>query len=356
MRKLEVSSESWPIAGTFTIARGSKTAADVVVVKITENGVTGWGEAVPYPRYDETVPQALEALEAVRVHVESGPIELIHPFNRHSRESGNPASLLRNLWQSWAPAFARVTESGFPKAAANALDCALWDLRAKQSGMPVWQLIGLIEPKPVITAFTLSLDTPEAMAAAAKAASSRPLLKLKLGREGDVARLKAIRAAVPNARLIVDANEGWTPYNIAEMLQACKTYGVELVEQPLPATNDEVLLNLPRDLIICADESAHGRKTLHKLKGKYDAINIKLDKTAGLTEALALAHEAKAQKFKIMVGCMLATSLAMAPAFLLAQLADYVDLDGPLLLAKDRVPGFRFEGSLMYPPSRALWG
>ncbi len=320
MRNLEITSESWPINGTFTIARGSKSAADVVVVKITENGVTGWGEAVPYPRYDETVPQALEALEAARGTIESG--------------------LLPEL----------------PKAAANALDCAVWDLRAKQSGTPVWQLAGLTEPTPVITAYTLSLDTPEVMVAAAKAASSRPLLKLKLGREGDVARLKAIRAAVPNARLIVDANEGWTPANIAEMLEACKTYGVELVEQPLPAANDEALRDLPRDLIICADESAHGRKTLHELKGKYDAINIKLDKTGGLTEALALAHEAKAQNFKIMVGCMLATSLAMAPAFLLAQLADYVDLDGPLLLTKDRDPGFRFEGSLMHPPSRELWG
>lgn len=320
MRNLEITSESWPINGTFTIARGSKSAADVVVVKITENGVTGWGEAVPYPRYDETVPQALEALEAARGTIESG--------------------LLPEL----------------PKAAANALDCAVWDLRAKQSGTPVWQLAGLTEPTPVITAYTLSLDTPEVMVAAAKAASSRPLLKLKLGREGDVARLKAIRAAVPSARLIVDANEGWTPANIAEMLEACKTYGVELVEQPLPAANDEALRDLPRDLIICADESAHGRKTLHELKGKYDAINIKLDKTGGLTEALALAHEAKAQNFKIMVGCMLATSLAMAPAFLLAQLADYVDLDGPLLLTKDRDPGFRFEGSLMHPPSRELWG
>ena len=322
MRILTVTSESWPINGTFTIARGSKIAADVVVVKLTENGVTGWGEAVPYPRYDETVPQAQACLEAARTSIEEGQTENLN----------------------------------LSKAAQNALDCALWDLKAKSSGTPVWQLAGLKEPTPVITAFTLSLDTPEAMAAAAKASSSRPLLKLKLGREGDVARLKAIRAAAPNARLIVDANEGWTPANITEMLSACKTYGVELVEQPLPAANDEALRDLPRDLIICADESTHGRKTLHELKGKYDAINIKLDKTGGLTEALALAHEAKSQNFKIMIGCMLATSLAMAPAFLLAQLADYVDLDGPLLLAKDRDLSFRFESSLMHPPSRALWG
>jgi L-Ala-D/L-Glu epimerase len=304
--------ESWPIAGTFTIARGSKTAADVIVVTVTENGFTGRGEAVPYPRYNETVAQCLAALER--------------------------------------------GEQNLPKAAANALDCALWDLRAKQTGTPAWQLANLQEPKPVITAFTLSLDTPENMARNAKAASARPLLKLKLGREGDVERLAAIREAVPNARLIVDANEGWTPENLVQMLAACAKYNVELVEQPLSASDDAALLNMPRQTIICADESAHGRKSLHELEGKYDAINIKLDKTGGLTEALALAQAAKQQNFKIMVGCMLATSLAMAPAFLLAQLADYVDLDGPLLLAKDRVPGFTFEGSLMLPPPPELWG
>jgi L-Ala-D/L-Glu epimerase len=320
LRKLVIASESWPIAGTFTIARGSKTAADVIVVAITENGITGRGEAVPYPRYNETVAQALAALEAARPEIEAG----------HAPD--------------------------LPKAAANALDCALWDLRAKQSGKPAWALANLTEPKSVITAYTLSLDTPETMARAAANASSRPLLKLKLGREGDVDRLHAIREAVPLARLIVDANEGWSGAILPTMLAACEKYRVELVEQPLPADDDEALRNLPRNTIICADESAHGRKTLHELKGKYDAINIKLDKTGGLTEALALAQEARAQGFKIMVGCMLATSLAMAPAFLLAQLADYVDLDGPLLLAKDRSPGFTFEGSLMLPPPRELWG
>jgi L-Ala-D/L-Glu epimerase len=312
LRTFSYTSESWPIAGTFTIARSSKTAADVIVVTVNENGLTGRGEAVPYPRYNETVTQCLSALE-------SGAEEL-------------------------------------PKAAANALDCALWDLRAKQTGMPVWKLVNLQKPQPVITAFTLSLGTPEAMARNAAAAVARPLLKLKLGRDGDVERLQAIRDAVPNARLIVDANEGWTPANLGQMLEACATYKIELVEQPLPAHNDEALRGMPRNTIICADESAHGLKTLHELKGKYDAINIKLDKTGGLTEALALAHAAKQQNFKIMVGCMLATSLAMAPAFLLAQLANYVDLDGPLLLAKDRDPGFTFEGSLMLPPPAELWG
>lgn len=320
MRQLSFASESWPIAGTFTIARGSKTAADVVVVQLTENGVTGRGEAVPYPRYNETVAQVLTALET----------------NRSSIENGEVPDL--------------------PKAAANALDCAVWDLRAKQSGTPAWQLAGLLEPKAVITAFTISLDTPESMALAAAKAATRPLLKLKLGREGDAERLQAIREAVPHARLIVDANEGWTPATLRSMLECCHKYDVELVEQPLPAGNDEALRDCPRETLICADESAHGQNSLHELRGKYDAINIKLDKTGGLTEAMALARAARQHDFKIMVGCMLATSLAMAPAFLLTQLADYVDLDGPLLLAKDRDPGFTFEGSLMLPPPRSLWG
>lgn len=320
MRQLSSTSESWPIAGTFTIARGSKTAAEIVVVKVTENGVTGWGEAVPYPRYNETVAQCLAALDKARPLIEAG----------HTPE--------------------------LPMAAANALDCALWHLRAKQQGKPVWQLAGLAAPQPVITAFTLSLDTPEAMAKAAAAAQGRPLLKLKLGRVGDEQRLHAIREAVPTARLIVDANEGWTHDILPAMFAACETNKVELVEQPLPAHDDGALRGLAHNIIICADESAHGRRSLHDLHGKYDAINIKLDKTGGLTEALALADAAHQQGFKIMVGCMLATSLAMAPAFLLAQLADYVDLDGPLLLAKDRTPGFTFNGSLMLPPPPELWG
>jgi L-alanine-DL-glutamate epimerase-like enolase superfamily enzyme len=312
VKNFTYTTESWPIAGTFTIARGSKTSAEVIVVTVTENGTTGRGEAVPYPRYNETVQQCLDALHAGH----------------------------KNL----------------PKAAANALDCALWDLRAKQSDTPAWQLANLQAPKPVVTAYTLSLDTPEAMAKNAMSAAARPLLKLKLGREGDVERLQAIREAVPNATLIVDANEGWTTQNLSAMLAACEKYKVELVEQPLPAHDDEALRGMPRNTIICADESAHGIASLQDLKGKYDAINIKLDKTGGLTKALQLAHAAKQQDFKIMVGCMLATSLAMAPAFLLAQMADYVDLDGPLLLAKDRSPGFTFEGSLMLPPPRELWG
>lgn len=323
---ITITSESWPIAGTFTIARGSKTAADVVVVTIARDGHSGHGECVPYARYNETVPMVVAALESAK-------------------------PVLAELTSR-----TEIPSLRLPHAAANALDCALWDLEAKQKGMPAWMIAGLSEPKPVTTAYTLSLDTPENMAAAAARAKDRSLLKLKLGREGDEQRLAAIRSAVPNARLIVDANEGWSPDILPTMLKACKTFGVELVEQPLPAANDEFLKGLQRDCLICADESAHGLESLAQLKGKYDAINIKLDKTGGLTPALELAMASQARDLKIMVGCMLATSLAMAPAFLIAQMADYVDLDGPLLLAKDRDPAISYNGSLMQPPPPGLWG
>jgi L-alanine-DL-glutamate epimerase-like enolase superfamily enzyme len=323
---LTVAHESWPIAGAFTISRGSKTTADVVVVTLTKHGVTGRGECVPYPRYDESVPQVIAALEAAR-----GPIEEGLPRDRIARHVA-------------------------PKAARNALDCALWDLEAKRNGLPAWQLAGLTEPRPVITAYTLSLDTPEAMAKAAAAAAGRPLLKLKLGREGDEERIAAIREAAPRARLIVDANEGWSEAVLPRMLGVCAKASIELVEQPLPARDDEALRSIDRKVAICADESAHDVDGLPALIGKYDAINIKLDKTGGLTPALALAEAARANDFKIMIGCMLATSLAMAPAMLLAQFASFVDLDGPLLLKEDRVPGIRFDGSLMQPPPPSLWG
>lgn len=325
-RKLEIAHESWPIAGSFTISRGSKTAADVVVVTLTEGGVTGRGECVPYPRYEETVPQVLAALEAAR-----GAIE-----NDLER-----ADIARHI---------------APKAARNALDCALWDLEAKRTGKPVWQLAGITEPKPVVTAYTLSLDTPEAMGKAAANAADRPLLKLKLGREGDEERIDAIRFAAPKARLIVDANEGWSEAVLPRMLAACAKAQIELVEQPLPASADDALRDIDRKVVICADESAHDAANIRKLIGKYDALNIKLDKTGGLTGALELARAARDNNIKIMVGCMLATSLAMAPAMLLAQFAEFVDLDGPLLLKDDRVPGINFAGSLMDPPPRALWG
>lgn len=325
-RQVQIAHESWPIAGSFTISRGSKTAADVVVVTVTEDGVTGRGECVPYPRYEETVPQVVAALEAARGAIENG-------LGR--------ADIARHV---------------APKAARNALDCALWDLEAKRAGTPAWRLAGLYEPKPVITAYTLSLDTPEAMAKAATNAAGRPLLKLKLGREGDEARIDAIRRAAPKARLIVDANEGWSEAVLPGMLDACAKAGIELVEQPLPASADDALRDIEHKVVICADESAHDAAGIAKLLGKYDALNIKLDKTGGLTGALELARAARANDLKIMVGCMLATSLAMAPAMLLAQFAEFVDLDGPLLLKTDRVPGISFEGSLMSPPPPALWG
>jgi L-Ala-D/L-Glu epimerase len=324
--QVEFRQESWPIAGTFTISRGSKTQADVIVVTLQRNGHKGWGEAVPYPRYGETVAQTVSALQA-----QTSIITCLA-----SRDE--------------------IAKLDLPFAARNALDCALWDLECKESGSSAWQLASLPKPQAVTTAFTIGLDTPVAMAKAAAAAAQRPLIKVKLGREGDAERLAAVRKAAPRARLIIDANEGWNAANLEEMLSLCAAHGVELLEQPLPASDDEALRHVKRPILVCADESAHGIESLANLSGKYDAINIKLDKTGGLTPALALAKAAQAQGFKIMVGCMLATSLAMAPAFLLAHFADHVDLDGPLLLARDREPAITYAGSLMQPPPPALWG
>lgn len=324
--ELGIADERWPIAGSFTISRGSKTQAHVVTVTLSEGGHVGRGECVPYPRYEETVPQVMAALAAARPRIEAG------------------------ITAEDIPALIA------PYAARNALDCALWDLRAKQAGRPAWQLAGLPAPSPAITAYTLSLDTPEAMGEAAARAAHRPLLKLKLGREGDAERLRLIRRNAPKSRLIVDANEGWNAELLPAMLAACAEAGVELVEQPLPAGRDQALAGLSRAVTVCADESAHGIDTLDDLAGKYDAINIKLDKTGGLTPAIALAAAARARGLKVMVGCMLATSLAMAPAALLSPLAEVIDLDGPLLLKQDREPGIRYEGSIMHPPPAGLWG
>lgn len=323
--KLEARHESWALGQPFTISRGTKTHADVVVVTLRDGDKVGHGECVPYPRYGETVPQVLEALDAQRNVIEAGISS------------------------------DRLTALDLPYAARNALDCARWDLTCKRKGLPAWQLAGLADPAPLVTAYTISLGEAEDMARAA-AQAKRPLLKLKLGKAGDAARLHAVRAAVPDARLIVDANEGWSAAELPALLRACRDTGVELVEQPLPASDDHALAGLSRDCLICADESAHGLESLPALAGKYDAINIKLDKTGGLTPALALARAAEAQGLVIMVGCMVATSLAMAPAMLVAQMARVVDLDGPLLLRHDREPGIRFDGSLMHPPPPALWG
>lgn len=325
MAQLVVTPERFPIRGSFTIARGSKSEAAVVLVELHEGGFTGRGECVPYARYGESVEDVAAALTALAAPVAAGM----------GREK--LASLLP------------------PGAARNAIDCAFWDLEAKRAGKPAYELAGLPAPRPAITAFTISLDTPEAMAEAARA-SGHELLKLKLGTDGDPERVAAVRAATPGTRLIVDANEGWTAANLASNLAACAEAGIELVEQPLPAAEDALLAHTARPVPVCADESAHGLDSLPQLVGRYDALNIKLDKTGGLTEALALARAARAAGLDIMVGCMVATSLAMAPAMLLAPLARFVDLDGPLLLARDREPSLRYEGSVIYPPEPALWG
>jgi L-alanine-DL-glutamate epimerase-like enolase superfamily enzyme len=281
---------------------------------------------VPYARYGETIEGVSAALEAMRGALASG-------LGRVALQRAMPAG-----------------------AARNALDCAFWDLEAKASGRAAHELAGRPPPRALTTAYTISLDTPDAMAGAAAKASARALLKVKLGSTDDAARIAAVRAAAPNAELIVDANEGWRAGNLAANLAACAAAGVTLIEQPLPAGDDGALASLARPIPVCADESVHDRASLASLVGRYDAINIKLDKTGGLTEALAMADEAKRLRFAIMVGCMVATSLSMAPALLVAQSARVVDLDGPLLLARDREHGMRYEGSLVYPAARELWG
>jgi L-alanine-DL-glutamate epimerase-like enolase superfamily enzyme len=323
---LTVRTESWPIAGAFSISRGAKTEAEVVVAELSDGRHRGRGECVPYARYNETVAGVMAALGAVGNKLAFG--------------------LDRAVLQEAMP----------PGAARNALDCAFWDLEAKRAARPAYELAGLAAPQPLTTAYTISLGTPETMAEAARAAAARGLLKIKLGGTGDPARIAAVRVAAPRSELIVDANEGWSPGNLAENLAACAAAGVTLVEQPLPAGADAALASTPRPIPVCADESVHDRAGLASLVGRYDAVNIKLDKTGGLTEALAMVQEAERLGFGVMVGCMVATSLAMAPAILLAQRARVVDLDGPLLLAKDRPDGLRYDGSLVYPATPALWG
>jgi L-alanine-DL-glutamate epimerase-like enolase superfamily enzyme len=317
--------ERFPIAGRFAIARGAKTEAVVVTVTVSDGALTGRGECVPYARYGESIDRVVAAIESVASEIDGAG---------------------RDGLQHLLP----------PGAARNAIDCALWDLEAKRAGRPVHGLAGLAAPAPVTTAYTISLDEPAAMGAAAARAADRPLLKIKLGGANDLACLAAVRSAAPRASLIVDANEGWSPEHLEPMIEACRAAGVCLIEQPLPAADDARLLNVARNVPICADESGHDRSTLAALQGRYDAINIKLDKTGGLTEALALLEEAETRGFKIMIGCMVGTSLAMAPALLLAGRADFVDLDGPLLLAKDRAGGLVYEGSVILPPSPDLWG
>ena len=318
--------EHWPIAGSFTISRGAKTEAVVVVAEVGEGSLTGRGECVPYPRYGETPEATLEAIQAMQEPLAGG-------MDRIALQARMPAG-----------------------AARNSLDCALADLEAKRAGQRIWNLLGRPAPEPRTTAYTISLGAPEAMADATAKAAHRALLKIKLGGDGDSTRIAAVRKAAPSSELIVDANEAWTEDNLAANLKACADAGVTLIEQPLPAGKDEALARIKRPVAVCADESVHDRASLAGLRGRYDAVNIKLDKTGGLTEAMAMADAARALGFEIMIGCMVATSLSMAPAMLIAQAARFVDLDGPLLLAKDRDHGLRYEGSQVYPPDAALWG
>jgi L-alanine-DL-glutamate epimerase-like enolase superfamily enzyme len=326
--ELSVRIERWPLASAFTISRGTKTEAVVVVVELSDGTHRGRGECVPYARYGETPDGVVAAIKAMRPALRRG-------LDRPALQGAMPAG-----------------------AARNAIDCACWDIRAKQTGRRVYELAGVAAPTPLVTAYTISLAAPAAMAAAAERAASRPLLKVKLGGGGDDdgRRIAAVRRVAPKAELIVDANEGWDEDNLEQNLAACAEAGVSLIEQPLPEGRDAALARIKRPIPVCADESAHDRASLDALTGKYEAINVKLDKAGGLTEALALVAEAERRGFTIMVGCMVATSLAMAPAMLVAQRASVVDLDGPLLLAKDRPHGLRYEDSLAYPPEPALWG
>jgi L-Ala-D/L-Glu epimerase len=319
---ISVRAESFRLAEVFTISRGARTETRVLTVEVTRDGVTGRGECVPYARYGETVESVAAQVEAL------------------------PGGIDRDALQSALPA----------GAARNAVDCALWDIEAKAAGRRVWELAGLPAPGPLVTAFTLSLEAPETMRAAAARNAHRPLLKVKLGTPGDMERLEAVRAGAPGARIIVDANEGWTAEVYAELAPHLLRLGVTMVEQPLPAGEDGMLAEIARPLPVCADESCHDRASLPGLRGKYDMVNIKLDKTGGLTEGLALREAALAEGYGIMVGCMVGTSLAMAPAVLVAQGAAVVDLDGPLLLAEDRSPALTYDAAGVHPPPPELWG
>ncbi len=324
--ELKVSEQIFPVAGSFTISRGSRTEIRVVTVELSLDGVTGRGECVPYARYGETVDGVIADIRALDHELAAG-------LDRTALQSRLPAG-----------------------AARNGLDCAFWDLEAKLAGKPVWQLAGLDALRPLTTAYTLSLAEPDVMRAQAAKNANRPLLKVKLGADGDLARLEAVRDGAPDAMIIIDANEGWSVADYERLAPQFTRLGVAMVEQPFPADEDEALRQIDRSLPVCADESCHDRASLEKLRGKYDFVNIKLDKAGGLTEALALKAAAEEAGFGIMVGCMLGTSLAMAPAVLVAQGVAYTDLDGPLLLAGDRDMPLKFDGSIIYPPKSELWG
>ncbi|NKL37895.1 dipeptide epimerase [Rhizobium leguminosarum bv. viciae] len=325
-RTLDIQMNSFPIAGTFTISRGAKTEAEVITCTLIEEDAQGLGECVPYRRYGETMESVFAQIEAARPLIEAG-------ISRHDLLSAMP-----------------------PGAARNAVDCALWDLEAKRTGDSVAVRLGLSAPQPLTTAYTISLGEPEVMAAQAREHAGRALLKVKVGTGDDESRIRAVRAAAPDAEIILDANEGWPEAVLERHLHIAAEAGIALVEQPLPAGRDGLLAEIRRPLLVCADESVHHTGDLASLADRYDAINIKLDKTGGLTEALSMKAEAERLGFSIMIGCMVGTSLAMAPAVLLAQNADFVDLDGPLLLSRDREPGLRYAASLVFPPETSLWG
>jgi L-alanine-DL-glutamate epimerase-like enolase superfamily enzyme len=327
MRRLSVRRETWPLVRPFAIARGVKTAAEVVVAEIEEEGFVGRGECVPYARYGETVDGVVAALEALAAPIAAG-------MDRGALQEALP-----------------------PGAARNALDCALWDLEAKRARVRAWELAGLPPPSPLPVALTLSLAAPASMAAAAAngVAGGASLLKLKAGADAVLERVGAVRAAAPEARLIVDANEGWTFALLERLVEPLRGLGVEMIEQPLPAAADRVLAGFASPVALCADESFHSERDLDRMQG-YRMVNVKLDKTGGLTAALPLAASARAHGLAVMVGCMVSTSLAMAPATLLGQGAAIVDLDGPLWLARDREPALRYERGVVHPPEPGLWG
>lgn len=326
MIDIQLSHESWPLQGTFTISRGSKTQADVVVVTLRSGEATGYGECVPYARYGESIASVMEQITALNSDIR-------HGLDRESLQTRLPAG-----------------------AARNALDCAFWDLECKQHNQRIWQRLNLPAPDVLETAYTLSLDTPARMQQAAQQNANRPLLKLKLADKDDLARVTAVRKGAPSARLIVDANEGWDADLYLKLVPELAALGVAMIEQPLPAGKDGVLAELPHPIPICADESCHDSHSLEAIAGCYDMINIKLDKTGGLTEALRLRARALDQGLQIMVGCMVGTSLSMAPAFIVAQGAQVVDLDGPLLLQRDRTNGLHYDGSKIHTSAAALWG
>jgi L-Ala-D/L-Glu epimerase len=326
MIRLTAREERWPIAGAFVISRGSKTEARVIVVEIADGLHTGRGEATPYPRYGETVEDCLGQIETARDAIETG-------LDRLALEALLP-----------------------PGAARNAIDCALWDLEAKRAGVRAWSLLGRERLDPVKTAYTLSLAPPEEMAEAARTVARRPILKLKIGSADHIDRVEAVREAAPKTRLVVDANEALDFDGLQRLAPELAKLGVMLIEQPLKAGEDAALEGYRSPVPLCADESIHTRVELDACARRYQSINIKLDKTGGLTEALALHSAARELGLEIMTGCMVATSLAMAPALIIAQGAEVVDLDGPLLLARDRDPGLVYLGSMIEPPPVELWG